>query len=94
MLSDKHGVGETVQKTKELLERREHILDDGKSELNGNNNDIDNDIDKDDDDDGYNDDEDDDNQFHNVWYTLLSILLILVSRKRNRRGARNEIKCN
>ena len=86
MLSDKHGVGETVQKTKELLERREHILDDGKSELNGNNNDIDNDIDKDDD--------DDDNQFHNVWYTLLSILLILVSRKRNRRGARNEIKCN
>ena len=84
MLSDKHGVGETVQKTKELLERREHILDDGKSELNGNNNDIDND----------DDDDDDDSQFHNVWYTLLSILLILVSRKRNRRGARNEIKCN
>ena len=72
-LSDKHGVGETVMKTKELLEARERLLSDGKKDVNDDddNNDVDDNIDNNNDvDDDYNNcsDNDDDNDDNNNNY--------------------------
>ena len=84
-LSDKHGVGETVMKTKELLEAREGLLSDGKKDVNDddNNNDVDDNIDNnnnnnnnnnnysDNDDDDHNNNSDNYNRrYHFIYYSF------------------------
>ena len=78
-LSDKHGVGETVMKTKELLEAREGLLSDGKKDVNDddNNNDVDDNVDnKNDIDDDYNNNSNSDNdnnnnrRYHFIFYSF------------------------
>ena len=84
-LSDKHGVGETVMKTKELLEARGRLLSDGKNDVNDDddNNDVDDNIDNidnnnnnnnnysDNDDDDHNNNSDNYNRrYHFIYYSF------------------------